>query len=186
MYRTVERRLSAYAEEAWRQRLPAACAAHAKLGPASLVCEVSTLKFETDQGDGFGEPRFNKERRPKPQVTGRSADRTGRVPAPVLRLSREQGRDPVDAPSHRRFRAAHKLPDVRSSRTRAWSPKRTRRQSRPPTGRPSRDEDPEVSYQVGKWRREHPGEKIPLAGHVFTQPWSAGPKGGSMSTKFPR
>jgi hypothetical protein len=29
--------------------------------------------------------------------------------------------------------------------------------------------------QVDKWRREHPGEEVP-AGHVFTQPWPAGPK----------
>jgi len=42
-YATVKRRLSAYAEEAWRQRLSAACAAHARLGPAILVLyDVST------------------------------------------------------------------------------------------------------------------------------------------------
>jgi hypothetical protein len=33
---------------------------------------------------------------------------------------------------------------------------------------------PEVPYQVAQWRREHPGEEIP-DGHVFTQPWPAGP-----------
>jgi hypothetical protein len=36
-YRTVERRLPAYAQQEWRQRLSAARAAHARLGPASLV-----------------------------------------------------------------------------------------------------------------------------------------------------
>jgi hypothetical protein len=56
-YRTIERRLPVYAKEAWRQELSAACAAHAGLGPASLVLyDVSTLYFETDQGDGFREP----------------------------------------------------------------------------------------------------------------------------------
>jgi hypothetical protein len=55
-YATVGRRLPAYAEQAWRQRLSEACAAHARLGPASLVLyDVSTLYFETDQGDGFRE-----------------------------------------------------------------------------------------------------------------------------------
>jgi hypothetical protein len=69
-YRTVERRLPAYAQEAWRQRLSAACAAHARLGPASLVLyDVSTLYFETGQGDGFREPGFSKERRLEPQIT---------------------------------------------------------------------------------------------------------------------
>ena len=33
---------------------------------------------------------------------------------------------------------------------------------------------PDVPYQVAQWRREHPAEDIP-DGHVFTQPWPAGP-----------
>ena len=32
----------------------------------------------------------------------------------------------------------------------------------------------DVPYQVAQWRAEHPGEEIP-DGHVFTQPWPAGP-----------
>ena len=69
-YRTMERRLPVYAREAWRQRLSAACARHARLGPASLVLyDVSTLYFETDKGDGFREPGFSKERRLEPQIT---------------------------------------------------------------------------------------------------------------------
>jgi hypothetical protein len=43
-YPTVNRRLPVYAKDAWRERLSAACAAHARLGPASLVLyDVSTL-----------------------------------------------------------------------------------------------------------------------------------------------
>jgi hypothetical protein len=43
-YATLKRRLPAYAQEEWRQRLSQACAAHARLGPASLVLyDVSTL-----------------------------------------------------------------------------------------------------------------------------------------------
>ena len=58
-YPTVKRRLPEYAQEAWRQRLSAACARHAGPGPASLVLyDASTLYFETDQGDGFREPGF--------------------------------------------------------------------------------------------------------------------------------
>jgi hypothetical protein len=34
---------------------------------------------------------------------------------------------------------------------------------------------PDVPYVVDSWRREHPGGEIP-DGHVFTQPWPAGPK----------
>jgi len=36
-YATLKARLPAYATETWRQQLSAACAAHAGLGPASLV-----------------------------------------------------------------------------------------------------------------------------------------------------
>jgi hypothetical protein len=47
-YATLKRRLPAYAKEAWRRKISAACAAHAGLGPASLVLyDVSTLYFET-------------------------------------------------------------------------------------------------------------------------------------------
>ena len=69
-YPTLNRRLPAWAQEPWRQGLSEACAAHARLGPASLVLyDVSTLYFEADQGDGFREPGFSKERRLEPQIT---------------------------------------------------------------------------------------------------------------------
>ena len=69
-YATVKRRLQRYADDAWRRDLAAACAAHAALGPTSLVLyDVSTLYFETDTGDGFREPGFSKERRLEPQIT---------------------------------------------------------------------------------------------------------------------
>ncbi len=78
-YATVKRRLPAYAQEAWRERLAAVCAAHAGLGPASLVLyDVSTLYFEADSGDGFREPGFSKERRLEPQITiGLLTDESG-------------------------------------------------------------------------------------------------------------
>jgi hypothetical protein len=45
-YRTLLRRLPEYAQQAWRQRLSAACAGHAGLGRASLVLyDCSTLKL---------------------------------------------------------------------------------------------------------------------------------------------
>jgi hypothetical protein len=69
-YPTVNRRLRVYAKDAWRQQISAACAAHVRLGPASLVLfDVSTLYFETGEGDGFRESGFSKERRLEPQIT---------------------------------------------------------------------------------------------------------------------
>jgi hypothetical protein len=44
-----DRWLRVFAEDAWRQQISAACAAHAGLGPASLVLyDCSTLCFETE------------------------------------------------------------------------------------------------------------------------------------------
>jgi hypothetical protein len=78
-YRTLTRRLPRYGKPLWRKDIAAACAAHAALGPASPVLyDVSTLYFETDQGDGFREPGFSKERRLEPQITiGLLTDATG-------------------------------------------------------------------------------------------------------------
>jgi hypothetical protein len=45
-YPTLNRRLPLYAKDSWRQELVVACAAHARLGPASLVLyDVSTPVF---------------------------------------------------------------------------------------------------------------------------------------------
>jgi hypothetical protein len=63
-YPTLNGHLRGYAAEGFRRKLAAACAAHARLGPASLVLyDVSTLYFEADAGDGFREPGFSQERR---------------------------------------------------------------------------------------------------------------------------
>jgi hypothetical protein len=42
-YRTVTRRLRAFAKDSWRQQVSAACAAHAGLGPASLVRRIHAV-----------------------------------------------------------------------------------------------------------------------------------------------
>jgi hypothetical protein len=36
---------------------------------------------------------------------------------------------------------------------------------------------PQVPYVVAQGRREHPGQDVP-DGHIFTQPWPAGSRGG--------
>jgi hypothetical protein len=59
-YPTLNRRLPVFAKPGFRQALSQACAAHARMGPASLVLyDVSTLHFQTDAGDGFREPGFS-------------------------------------------------------------------------------------------------------------------------------
>ena len=54
-YRTVTRRLRVFAKDSWRQQISAACAAHAGLGPASLVLyDCPALYSGTGEGDGSG------------------------------------------------------------------------------------------------------------------------------------
>jgi hypothetical protein len=176
-YRTVLRRLPAYAGEEFRQGLSSACAAHAKLGPASLVLyDVSTLYFETDQGDGFREPGFSKERRLEPQITiGLLTGQDG-FPLMVSAFEGNKAETKTMLPVVREFMAAHRLPDVTVVADAGMISEANQRAIEAEglsfiLGM----KIPDVPYQVLQWRREHPGEDIP-DGHVFTQPWPAGPK----------
>jgi len=175
-YRTVERRLPVYAQQEWRQRLSEACAAHARLGPASLVLyDVSTLYFETDQGDGFREPGFSKERRLEPQITiGLLAGQDG-FPLMVSAFEGNKAETKTMLPVVKAFMAAHRLPDVTVVADAGMISEANQKAIEAEglsfiLGM----KVPGVPYQIDKWRREHPGEDIP-DGHVFTQLWPAGP-----------
>ena len=175
-YPTLKRRLPVYAEEAWRRRLSAACAAHAGLGPASLVLyDVSTLYFETDAGDGFREPGFSKERRLEPQITiGLLTGQDG-FPLMVSAFEGNKAETKTMLPVIEKFMAAHRLPDVTVVAD-AGMISEANQKAIEAAGLSFilGMKVPDVPYQVDKWRREHPGQEIP-DGHVFTQSWPAGP-----------
>ena len=175
-YPTVNRRLPVYARAGWRQRVAAACAVHARLGPASLVLyDVSTLYFETDSGDGFREPGFSKERRLEPQITiGLLTDQAG-FPLTVEAFEGNRAETLTMVPTIRSFMDAHRLADVTIVADAGMISAANQKAI----------EDaglsfilgariPDVPYVVAEWRREHPGQDIP-DGHVFCQPWPAGP-----------
>jgi hypothetical protein len=178
-YRTVLRRLPAYAKEAFRQELSAACAAHARLGRASLVLyDVSTLYFETDTGDGFRESGFSKERRLEPQITiGLLTDQSG-FPLMVSAFEGNKAETKTMLPVIEAFMAAHDLPDVTVVADAGMVSEANQKQIEAAglsfiLGM----KIPRVPYALAQWRREHPGQDIP-DGHMFTQPWPAGPDGG--------
>jgi hypothetical protein len=175
-YATVKRRLPAYAEEEWRQRLSEACAAHARLGPASLVLyDVSTLYFETDQGDGFREPGFSKERRLEPQITiGLLTGQDG-FPLMVSAFEGNRAETKTMLPVIEKFMAAHDLPDVTVVAD-AGMISEANQKAIEAAGLSFilGMKIPHIPYVVEEWRRQHPGEEVP-DGHVFTQPWPAGP-----------
>ena len=178
-YPTVNRRLRVYAKDSWRQRISAACAAHAGLGPASLVLyDVSTLYFETDEGDGFREPGFSKERRLEPQITiGLLTSQDG-FPLMVSAFEGNKAETKTMLPVIESFMAAHQIPDVTVVAD-AGMVSEANQKAIEAAGLSFilGMKIPRVPYAVAQWRRENPGEQI-ADGHVFTQPWPAGPDGG--------
>ena len=175
-YPTINRRLPRYAKSEFRGRISAACAAQAGLGPASLVLyDVSTLYFETDQGDGFRESGFSKERRLEPQITiGLLTDHRG-FPLMLEAFEGNKAETLTMIPTIKSFMVAHQLPDVTivadAGMVSAANQKAIEDAglsfiigARIPT----------VPYVVTAWRKQHPGQDLP-DGHVFTQPWPAGP-----------
>ena len=83
------------------------------MGPASLALyDVSTLYFETDEGDGFREPGFSKERRLEPQITiGLLTDGAG-FPLAVEAFEGNRAETATMLPTIRAFMTAHRLTDV--------------------------------------------------------------------------
>jgi hypothetical protein len=177
-YATLKRRLPVYAKDAWRQKLSAACAAHAKRGRASLVLyDVSTLYFETDAGDGFRESGFSKERRLEPQITIGLLTDQGGFPLMVSAFEGNKAETKTMLAVIEAFMAAHQLPDLTVVADAGMVSEANQKHIEAAglsfiLGM----KIPRVPYVVARWRREHPGEDIP-DGHVFTQPWPAGPKG---------
>ncbi len=174
---TLNRRLPAWAEEAWRQGLSEACAAHARLGPASLVLyDVSTLYFEADQGDGFREPGFSKERRLEPQITVGLLTGQDGFPLMISAFEGNKAETKTMLPAIKTLMAAHQLPDVTVVAD-AGIISEANQKAIEAAGLSFilGMKIPDVPYVVAQWHREHPGEEIP-DGHIFTQPWPAGPK----------
>jgi len=173
-YPTLNRRLRVYAQSPWRQRLAAACAKRAALGPASLVLyDVSTLYFETDQGDGFREPGFSKERRLEPQITiGLLTDASG-FPLMVEAFQGNKAETTTMLPTLRAFMAAHRLVDVTVVAD-AGMVSEANREAIEDAGLTYiiGAKIPEIPYHVAQWRREHPEEAV-QDGQVFTAPWPA-------------
>jgi hypothetical protein len=175
-YPTMNRRLRVYSTDRWRERLAAVCARRAGLGPATLVMfDVTTLYFETDAGDGFREPGFSKERRLEPQITvGLLTDSSG-FPLMVNAFEGNKAETTTMIPTLQAFMAAHGLTDVVVVADAGMVSQANMK---------AIEADglsfilgariPHVPYVIEKWYKDNPGEQIP-DGHVFTQPWPAGP-----------
>lgn len=171
-YRTVKRRLPAFAKDAVRQALSKACATHAQLGPASLVLyDVSTLHFETDVADGFREPGFSKERRLDPQITlGVLTDASG-FPLNVAAFEGNKAETATMVPVINAFKAAHRLTDVTVVAD-AGMISESNQVALQAAGLSFilGTRIPYLPDVVRQWRDDHPDDQVP-DGLVLTQPW---------------
>ena len=174
-YPTLNRRLRGYANAEFRRKLAAACAAHARLGPASVVLyDVSTLYFETDAGDGFREPGFSKERRLEPQITiGLLTDAAG-FPLMVEAFEGNAAETTTMLPTITAFTAAHQLGDVTVVADAGMiSAGNKRAIEAAGLSFILGTRIPDIPYVVTAWRRAHEDE--PPDGLILTQPRPAGP-----------
>ena len=178
-YRTLKRRLPVYATEGFRASLAAACAARAALGPAALVLyDVSTLYFETDEGDGFRESGFSKERRLEPQITiGLLTDTTG-FPLMVNAFEGNRAETTTMLPVLQAFQRVHGITGVTVVAD-AGMISRANQQTIEQAGMSFilGARIPEVPHIIDQWHREHPDTPVP-DGHLFTQPWPASDSDG--------
>ena len=177
-YATVKRRLPTYATEEFRHRLAEALAARADLGPHALVLfDVSTLYFETDQGDGFREPGFSKERRLEPQITiGLLTDAHG-FPLKVTAFEGNKAETKTMIPVLQEFMATHQLKDITVVADAGMVSDANRKAIE--TAKLSYiigEKLPEVAYPIRKWMEDHPGQ-APANGMILSWPVYDGPAG---------
>jgi hypothetical protein len=175
-YPTVKRRLPGYAKPEFRTGLSGALAARADLGPSALLLyDVTTLWFETDEGDGFREPGFSKERRLEPQITvGLLTDATG-APLMVDAFEGNRAETRTMIPIIRAFVEAHGIAGVTVVADAGMMSEANLKDI----------EDagwtfivggklPQVPYQIAQWHREHPDTAVPDQ-LILTQPVVMGP-----------
>lgn len=175
-YATLKRRLPGYATAAWRKEISAACAAHAALGPASLVLyDVSTLYFETDAGDGFRESGFSKERRLEPQITiGLLTDATG-FPLRVEAFEGNKAETATMIPTLQAFMTAHRLVDITVVADAGMlSEKNKTAIEAAGLGFILGNRIAQIPYVVVDWHKQHPNKDVP-DGLTLTQLWPGGP-----------
>jgi transposase len=143
-----------------------------------VLYDCSTLYFETDQGDGFRESGFSKERRLEPQITIGLLTGSDGFPLMVSAFEGNKAETKTMLPVIEAFMAAHQLPDVTVVAD-AGMVSEANQKAIEAAGLSFilGAKIPSEPYVVTQWRREHPGQDIP-DGEIFTQPWPAGPSGG--------
>src|SRR6266545_5815749 len=143
--------------------------------PALVLYDVSTLYFETDQGDGFREPGFSKERRLEPQITiGLLTDASG-FPLAVEAFEGNKAETATMVPTLTAFMAAHRLTDITVVADAGMLSDNNKREiAAAGLGFILGNRIGHIPYALIEWRDQSPGTDIP-DGLTLTQPWLGGP-----------
>jgi len=184
-YATIKRRLPVFATDTFRDDLARVLASNADLGPAALVLyDVTTLYYEAHEGDGFREPGFSKERRLEPQITvGLLTDASG-FPLRVEAFEGNKAEQATMLPTLEAFMTAHGLENITVVADAGMVSEANKKAiERAGLNFILGAKTPKVPHVIEQWRKKHPGEPIP-DGHVFTQPWPAGPTDGRRDHVF--
>ena len=140
-----------------------------------MTCRPCTSR--PDAGDGFRESGFSKERRLDPQITiGLLTDAAG-FPLIVHAFEGNMAETKTMLPVIQAFMTAHQLPDVTVVADAGMISEAIQKAIEAAgLSFVLGARIPDIPYAVARWHREHPGQDIP-DGHIFTQPWPAGPAG---------
>lgn len=162
-YATVKRRLHTYAYTGWRKALAAACAAHAGLGPTTLVLyDVTTAVFRDRQGRRVPRTRILQRTPPGASDHGRAVDRCDRISVDGRSLRGQQSRDfddDADADRLHECPSAHRCHRRRGRR----DDLRSEQKAIEDAGLSFilGDKIPTIPYQVSKWHKNNPDSTPP-------------------------
>lgn len=135
------------------------CAEYASIGRASLTLyDVTTLYYESDEGDEFRKPGFSKESRIDPQITvGMLTDKDG-FPLRIAAFEGNKAETNTFSPSLRAFIGTWDLADVTVVVDAGMiSVDNKKDLERADLSYILGANTPEVPYVIDKWRQDNPG-----------------------------
>jgi hypothetical protein len=176
-YSTIQRRLRECVEAGWRGRLENACARAAKVSDLRFcLYDVTSLYWETHEGDGFREPGFSKERRLEPQVVVGLMTTPDGFPLSVRAFEGNTAEVKTIAPVLAEYAAAHSVGDVTVVADAGMMSEANMRELQDAEfGFVVGKGIPSEPFQVADWRCKHPEREIP-DGKIFAQRWDIGTK----------
>jgi hypothetical protein len=179
-YATIKRRLRECVEAGWRGALEDACAAHARVSHLRFcLYDVTTLYWETHDGDGFREPGFSKERRLEPQIVVGLLTTPDGFPLSVRAFDGKKAEVQTIAPVLAAWADAHqaKGKDITVVADAGMMSEANARELQDAGfGFVVGKAIPSEPFAVAEWRRRNPKKANPPDGKVWAQRWDIGTK----------